>query len=290
MYSLQVWEKWSNNLSKFWDSNLVGPWDNWCIGDFGTMLCTPSQQTQESWHKTILKDKITDCFRGSTEHCFTIALPQLIQLDGILMPDTLCFHVPAVPTGMYEKAKQYIKKQPSHIRICKTDRMNSAGKPEFFFYVLSVRSKFTSLSDKLIGQYESIASGYMPKGINKLESLFDIMLSIHMVYDSDVMGEWYSCVFRLDTRVFILYSYVFCEYSTCIPRMHRMSVFIWKMMYLYGICTVFVCILYVFAGLQCPECDGNPAQLICLCKGFKHVGICSHVLAVNHTIKAHNVE
>ena len=52
---------------------------------------------------------------------------------------------------------------------------------------------------------------------------------------------------------------------------------------------VFVCIPYVFVGVQCPECDGNPTKLICLCKGFKHVGICSHVLAVNHAIKAHNV-
>ena len=73
-------------------------------------------------------------------------------------------------------------------------------------------------------------------------------------------------VLFMDNYVFVLYLYCICMY----------------------LC-VFVCIPYVFVGLQCPECDGNPAQLICLCKGFKHVGICSHVLAVNHAIKAHNV-
>ena len=39
-----------------------------------------------------------------------------------------------------------------------------------------------------------------------------------------------------------------------------------------------------------PTCEGNPAQLDCpACKGFKHSGICSHVLAVNHILKQFNV-
>ena len=39
-----------------------------------------------------------------------------------------------------------------------------------------------------------------------------------------------------------------------------------------------------------PKCEGNPAELECVgCKGFKHVGICSHVLACNHILKKFNV-
>ena len=39
-----------------------------------------------------------------------------------------------------------------------------------------------------------------------------------------------------------------------------------------------------------PKCEGNPAELECIgCKGFKHVGICSHVLACNHILKKFNV-
>ena len=39
-----------------------------------------------------------------------------------------------------------------------------------------------------------------------------------------------------------------------------------------------------------PDCEGNPLRLDCqTCKGFKHKGICSHVLAINHVEKKFNV-
>ena len=39
-----------------------------------------------------------------------------------------------------------------------------------------------------------------------------------------------------------------------------------------------------------PECDLNPRRLDCMyCKGFKGVGICSHVLAINHILKEINL-
>ena len=38
-------------------------------------------------------------------------------------------------------------------------------------------------------------------------------------------------------------------------------------------------------GRQAPECDLNPLELVCTCKGFRHVGICSHVIAVNHYLE-----
>ena len=39
-----------------------------------------------------------------------------------------------------------------------------------------------------------------------------------------------------------------------------------------------------------PVCDLNPRKLDCLyCKGFKGVGICSHVLAINHILKEINL-
>ena len=43
-------------------------------------------------------------------------------------------------------------------------------------------------------------------------------------------------------------------------------------------------------GEDCPECDGNPAKLLCSCKGFKGYGVCSHVLAINHILRRHNVK
>ena len=39
-----------------------------------------------------------------------------------------------------------------------------------------------------------------------------------------------------------------------------------------------------------PKCEGNPSELECIgCKGFKHSGICSHVLCINHILKRYNV-
>ena len=39
-----------------------------------------------------------------------------------------------------------------------------------------------------------------------------------------------------------------------------------------------------------PECEGNPCKYDCpTCKGFKHIGICSHVLAINHILQKFNV-
>ena len=43
-------------------------------------------------------------------------------------------------------------------------------------------------------------------------------------------------------------------------------------------------------GYDVLECEGNPSGYECLaCKTFKGVGICSHVLAINHILKHFNV-
>ena len=35
------------------------------------------------------------------------------------------------------------------------------------------------------------------------------------------------------------------------------------------------------AGRTAPPCENNPNELVCTCKGFRNVGICSHVLVIN---------
>ena len=43
-------------------------------------------------------------------------------------------------------------------------------------------------------------------------------------------------------------------------------------------------------GYEVLQCSGNVAGFECLgCKSFKGVGICSHVLAINHILKHFNV-
>jgi len=43
-------------------------------------------------------------------------------------------------------------------------------------------------------------------------------------------------------------------------------------------------------GYDVLKCEANAAQYDCVgCKGFKGIGICSHVVAVNHILKKFNV-
>ena len=43
-------------------------------------------------------------------------------------------------------------------------------------------------------------------------------------------------------------------------------------------------------GYEVLTCDGNPCKYECLaCKTFKGVGICSHVLAINHILQKFNL-
>ena len=53
----ELWDKWGEMMDRFWTSYCaVGSgWDCWSIGLFDCVLCTPSQQAQESWHKQILR-------------------------------------------------------------------------------------------------------------------------------------------------------------------------------------------------------------------------------------------
>ena len=91
---VQVWDTWGKQMDKFWNSYCINGWDNWSLGCFRYVpLCTPSQNTQESWHKQILQSRIPGMFKGSTEHCLAVAMPQLVRIDGIQIPDILSFEV-----------------------------------------------------------------------------------------------------------------------------------------------------------------------------------------------------
>ena len=94
----KLWDSWGTQMDKFWDSNLCHPWDCWSLCDFDLALCTPSNQVQESWHNQILKAKIPGMFKGSTESVIKVALPQLVRMDGYLMPTTLSFDVRSHPS------------------------------------------------------------------------------------------------------------------------------------------------------------------------------------------------
>jgi hypothetical protein len=222
-----VWDKWGGKqMDTFWNSYCVSPWDCWSIGDFNCMLCTPSQNTQESWHKHLHTIRVPALFRASTEYVFAEGLPQLIELDGIALPKVLNFDVPCIPEGKMKKALWYVEHQATHILI-KPDVLPD----EFVYYILRKDNplKVTRITKALVGQYESALEGIKDARCKHIESLINVCNSFHFV-----------CEAREE----------------------------------YGV----------------PDCEGNPALLDCpTCKAFKGVGICSHVLAINHILKQFNV-
>ena len=223
----ELWDKWGNQMNVFWTSYCQGGWDCWSVGLFACMLCTPSQQAQESWHKQLLLSKIPGMMRGSTEHLFASTLPQLIEMDAIQIPTELVFHVPAVPKGMIDKALWYVDHRETHVYIF--DVVDGNGAKGYYFLRKDHATGYKKITNRLLEMYGAAMAGDWDRRLQDVEHLGDVCTSLHTVLDQDE------------------------EYPV-------------------------------------PVCELNPSKLDCLnCKGFKGVGICSHVLAVNHMLRSINL-
>ena len=212
----KLWDKlppeWS--LHSLWNEYFVSPWDNWSIGSFDCMLCTPSQNVQESWHRHIMTLKIPGMFKGSTEQVMHVALPQLISMDGILIPDQLLYHVPSVPPSMFEESLWYIKVLDTHFKQV-TDGQDRHSRVKFYL------SKMT-ITERLIHKYERMVAGQRPSGTADIDEMIEIARAV-------------KCL----------------QYAEQTTR-------------------------------SCVPCLYNPAQLVCSCKTSRQIGMCPHILVVNH--------
>lgn len=221
------WDKWGGGKMKtFWNSNCIAPWSNWYMGRADVVLCTPSQNAQESWHKQLLLSKIPGMFRGSTETVFMVALPQLIIMDGLFMPTVLPFFVPAIPKAMLVKALYYIENQDTHVWTFQEERDDQHS-----FYVLKKDNEYGAkkITLKLIELFEAARGGVKDKRIKDHASLLEVCDVLHVVGPP-------------------------AEGQSVLP------------------------------------CEGNPCGFACqACKAFKQVGICSHVLTINHMLTRFNV-
>ena len=179
---VKVWDKLGTGteMNTFWNSYCVGPWDNWSLGLFDCMLCTPSQQTQESWHKQLMVSKIPNMLLGSTEYLFKETLPQLIAMDGIQIPSTLPFHVPALPRGMMQKALWYVEHQTTHVHAVKL-LDSSIG---YFILRKDNPGGFKKLDQRLKDMYLAALNGEKDKRIKSLDQLENLVMSIRLVANS----------------------------------------------------------------------------------------------------------
>jgi len=223
----KVWDTWAGRpMHGFWDEYCVAPWDCWSIGSTNAMLATPSNQTIESWHKTLLHSCIPGLFKCSTEALLTVSIPQLLQMDDVKSPSHISFHLPGIPNAMLEKALLYVQQESARI-ITEKERDR---KTIHTWYFLSFTSNCKKATSHMLEQFrDAYFSGVMPRRCKTLDDLIDVCANFHVV------------------------RYALTE------------------------------------NVDIATCEGNPAELFCDCKGFRHVGICSHVLAANHLLHRFNL-
>jgi hypothetical protein len=141
------WDSYGDKkMNSFWDMYCIRGWDCWSVGQFDGPLCTPSQQAQESWHKQLMESKIPGLFRASTENLVAETLPQLVEIDAIQIPSRLCFHVPAIPKPIMEKALWYVEHQKTHVRATRTADGNIA----YFFLRKDNDLELTQLNNRYL--------------------------------------------------------------------------------------------------------------------------------------------
>ena len=214
-----LWDSWGKQMDKFWSSYCVKGWDNWSVGLFDCMLCTPSQQAQERWHRSILDSKIPGMFRASTEHLFKESLPDLIMMDAAMLPTILNFSVPAVPKKMIQKALWYVDHQQTHVYIHKLDD------DHFQYYVLRKdhETGVKQISQRLMEMYVQAAHGQWDKRVKDLDHLVDMCGAFQVVAES--CDEWGVCECYLNpAKLDCLYCKGFkghgiCSHVLCVNHM-----------------------------------------------------------------------
>ena len=177
-------DKW--NVRTLWNEYMTPPWNNWSIGLFDCMFTTPSQQAHESWHKQIMQSRIPGKFKGSTEQVFKVAIPELVKMDGILIPDKLLFSVPNIPLPMLKKAFWYLTRKESHLHV-KTGKHDD-GSPWPKFYMLSSKSKWAKITPLIVVRFEQLMDGKKPRDFGKLEQYMELVTAVHLVQYSDDAG------------------------------------------------------------------------------------------------------
>ena len=137
---------------------------------FQTPTCTPSQQTQEAWHRSLATSIIPGMAHCSTEHLFSRLLPQLITMDALRIPSKLTFHVegPCYPKAMAETALDYIDAQDTHVR--------QEG-DQFIFLHLHNNLGARTIDKRMIEMFWAAWKGVKDKRIKDLDHLLDLCRS-----------------------------------------------------------------------------------------------------------------
>ena len=100
-------------------------------------------------------------FKGSTEGVFSTALPKLIRVDGLMLPNVLTFDVPAIPRSMMEKAKWLVDHMNTHIVEEEDDEHDDDSEAHTKYFVLRKDNPggFKKINAKMVAFYEECSGG-----------------------------------------------------------------------------------------------------------------------------------
>ena len=102
-----------------------------------------------------------------------VALPELVKMDGAVIPEELLFSVPGVPGAMYHKAIWYSKRKQERLHVLEDNGV-------YWFYLLSTQHKtWKKIDGLLVSRYNALLMGLKPKGITHLESMMDLAHAVH---------------------------------------------------------------------------------------------------------------
>ena len=146
------------------------------MGLFENPLCTPSNNTQEAWHRDLLRSRIPGHFRGSTECVFNVALPKLIDMDALLQPSILTFDVPAIPAKMMQKALFYITNQKTHVHS-----FDLEGEPAYYVLSETKAAGAKCITKRIIEMFTRAMIGELDARIKDVPSLMQVCQSMHLV-------------------------------------------------------------------------------------------------------------
>ena len=118
--------------------------------------------------------------RASTAYVFSELLPQLIEMDALLLPDELNFDVPCIPKAVMEKALWYVEHRETHMHI-----VHHRATDTYSYYIMKKDSKYRKIETRLIEMYENACDGEKDRRVRDLDHLFEICDLLHLVRDAD---------------------------------------------------------------------------------------------------------
>lgn len=270
-----IWDIWAalredpgGHLTTFWESYFVAPWSNWTVGENMHIPCLlPSNQMVEAFFRCCVQACGGKAqLRGSTRKVVQMLVPKIMEDQDLMRPDRLCFQIDYISENLMVKAR-VLAAPPGETGNHRTMGMRIVFKSKNIIigndaegrfrcaYVLRKQQKYKALTFELLAKYEEYNHGYSDGSWASLPKTRHNLKILDKELEKriEVMNAVYKVTPSRDGG-----------WDGWQTLMH--------------------------SGRSCIPCRVNPMKLLCVCKGGRGTGICSHIVAVNHRCGAMRIQ